>query len=175
LGEIGVLGVLYDSTYGHGLDIDGTGYIRIHTYHASGRVAIDNGEIYFHKAASVGSDRRLKYNINALDQKYDSFFDALLPSSYGLGDELSEITHTGFIAQEVEAALQHAGLTNDQFAGLTLPADETEYYSIAYTEFIALNTWQIQKLKPRMTAAEQEIASLKQEIQQLRAELEALK
>jgi peptidoglycan hydrolase CwlO-like protein len=43
---------------------------------------------------------------------------------------------------------------------------------LRYTEFIALNTWQIQRLKPRMTAAEQEIAALKQEIAELKSQLQ---
>ena len=174
MGDIGTLSAYHSSSYGHGLELEGTSYLRIRTYDNDGRIALDYGDIYFHKAATVGSDRRLKYNINVLDQRYDNFFDALLPVSYGLGDELLEKTHTGFIAQEVEAALHHAGLTNDQFAGLTPPINETEYYSIAYTEFIALNTWQIQQLKPRVTAAEEEIEKLKLEIAQLREEIKNL-
>jgi hypothetical protein len=49
------------------------------------------------------------------------------------------------------------------------------YWQLRRDEFVSLNTWQIQLLKPRMAAAEQEIAALKLEIQQLREELEALK
>jgi hypothetical protein len=46
---------------------------------------------------------------------------------------------------------------------------------LRYSEFIALNTWQIQLLKPRMTAAEQEILELKEEVRRLSSELENLK
>jgi hypothetical protein len=38
-------------------------------------------------------------------------------------------------------------------------------------EFVALNTWQIQKLKPRMTEAEERIYKLEQELQDLKLKL----
>jgi predicted nucleic acid-binding Zn-ribbon protein len=40
---------------------------------------------------------------------------------------------------------------------------------------VAINTWQIQLLKPRMTAAEEKIAQLELEISSLKSELENLK
>jgi cell division protein FtsB len=66
-------------------------------------------------------------------------------------------------------------LLKEGWGGLIPPDDGEQYYRLVYTEFIALNTWQIQKLKPRMTAAEQEILQLKNEIQQLRDEIKNLK
>jgi hypothetical protein len=45
------------------------------------------------------------------------------------------------------------------------PDNDTTYLALTYTEFVALNTWQIQKLKPRMSAVEQEIELLKLQIQ----------
>jgi predicted nucleic acid-binding Zn-ribbon protein len=38
-------------------------------------------------------------------------------------------------------------------------------------EFVALNTWQIQQLKPRMTEAEERIYKLEQELQELKSKL----
>jgi predicted nucleic acid-binding Zn-ribbon protein len=38
-------------------------------------------------------------------------------------------------------------------------------------EFVALNTWQIQKLKPRMTEAEERIYKLEQELAELKSRL----
>jgi predicted nucleic acid-binding Zn-ribbon protein len=55
------------------------------------------------------------------------------------------------------------------------PLDENTEWGFRYEEMNALNTWQIQKLKPRMTAAEQEIEQLKLQVQSLTEELENLK
>ena len=122
-----------------------------------------------------GSDARLKVDIHNIQDNYQSFYDKLIPRGYKYLKPIDENTgyRFGFIAQEVLNALEESGLPTDWAAVQTDMT--TDYLSLAYTEFIALNTWQIQKLKPRMTAAEQEIASLKLEIQRLRAELEALK
>ena len=128
-----------------------------------------------HTTPTYGSDRRIKYNISQLSDSYEEFFNALQPSRYGMVEEETGEIHCGFIAQEVEQALLASGMKTTDFAGLTKPYTEEDLYSLKYAEFIALNTWQIQKLKPRMTAAEQEIENLKLEIQQLRLELENLK
>jgi hypothetical protein len=53
-------------------------------------------EIWARDGASSTSDRRLKQNISLLSSSYDSFFDALRPSTYQWLNE--SITHTGFIA-----------------------------------------------------------------------------
>jgi hypothetical protein len=37
---------------------------------------------------------------------------------------------------------------------------EEEYYSIRHEEFVALNTWQIQKAKARITELEERVAEL---------------
>lgn len=125
---------------------------------------------------SSDSDVRLKNSIQTFTIEYENFFNGLRPVCFKYNYETSDKKHTGFIAQEVEEALSRANLTKQDFSGLfTKKRKEGEFYKINYTEFISLNTWQIQKLKPRMTAAEQEIASLKLEIQSLRTELENLK
>ena len=127
--------------------------------------------------ASDASDACLKYDIEPLEEKYEKFFDLLVPKSYKYLDGTSQRIHTGFIAQEVIEALLKAKLTEKEFAGvLTLVhTDGRERLYLRKDEFVALNTQQIQKLKPRMTAAEQEILQLKNEIQQLRDEIKNLK
>lgn len=125
------------------------------------------------------SDRRLKNSISAYDRRYELFFDALKPCRFKFNEPSNNIFayNTGFIAQDVEEAKLKAGLSDDDWAGLITVNKETEEESLAlyYSDFISLNTWQIQLLKPRMSAAEQEIAQLKLEIQQLRTELQNLK
>ena len=77
----------------------------------------------------------------------------------------------------MEESLFNNGLTTTDFAGVCIDKDINGNlkYFLRYEEFIALNTWQIQKLKPRMTAAEEKILQLEQEITKLKAELAILK
>jgi hypothetical protein len=126
---------------------------------------------------SGSSDYRLKKNIDNLSEKYDDFFNLLSPSSFEFyqPSDNRDVCHIGFIAQEVQDAIKWSGLAEREWGGLTTYTEQdATYYALTYTEFIALNTWQIQKLKPRMTAAEQEIEKLKLEIAQLREELKNL-
>ena len=123
---------------------------------------------------AITSDRRAKYDIIDLNEKKEVLFDNLKARSFKYIEGSRGREHLGFILDELEQAMVIAGIASEDFAAYCAPQDG-RYGAIRYGEFIALNTWQIQKLKPRMTAAEQEIASLKLEIQQLRAELEALK
>lgn len=54
-------------------------------------------------------------------------------------------------------------------------SENESYWSLRRDEFVSLNTWQIQKLKPRMTSAEGKIAQLELQISSLTTELENLK
>lgn len=119
---------------------------------------------------SSGSDKKIKHDINNLSEKYSIFFDQLRPvsfiyneNSFGYGS--SQRTHTGFIANEVETALTNSNLTTQEFAGFVHQEATEEYEDLLclrYEEFIALNTWQIQKLKQRVTELENEIKEIKQ-------------
>lgn len=103
---------------------------------------------------SVGSDLRIKNSIGYNLDKYDNFFMALKPSRFKYNDGTSGRFHLGFIAQEVEQAMEEAGLTTRDLAALIKePVQEvredgiTDFrYGLRYGEFIALNTHMIQKL-----------------------------
>jgi predicted RNase H-like nuclease (RuvC/YqgF family) len=66
-------------------------------------------------------------------------------------------------------------LTTQDCAAYCVDNFETGDGGIRYEEIVSLNTWQIQKLKPRITAAETKIASLELEISQLKSEIQNLK
>ena len=125
------------------------------------------------KCLDTDSDRRLKFNITDFTEEYDVLFDCLAPRKFSYVNLSEDGVHMGYIVDEVERAINIAELKQKLLACNS--ATEFKYGSLAYEEFIALNTWQIQKLKPRMTTAEQEILKLKNEIQSLRAEIENLK
>lgn len=109
------------------------------------------------------SDRRLKNNICRLTNDYDKFFDALHPVTYCFKSDISPITHFGFIAQDVEhGLLQYNGI--DKKYGIVEHDDKTDWYHLNYQEFTALNTWQIQQLKHRVSELEQRIQELEAKI-----------
>lgn len=121
------------------------------------------------------SDATKKKDIEYSLDPYDNFYDSLKPVSYKFIDNQSDRTHIGFISQDVETSLVNSGLTSKDFAGfIKSPITDkdtnevTGYnYALRYGEFIALNTWQIQKLKTR-------IEKLEAKIEELTAKLEAL-
>lgn len=72
-----------------------------------------------------GSDRNIKNSIEALPEKYVRMFELVEPKRYKLNNGTSGRFHTGFIAQEVEAAMQKCGITSQEFAGWRRPSART--------------------------------------------------
>ena len=107
-------------------------------------------------SANSSSDARIKRDIEPLSKEYEAFFDNLTPRRFRYKDGTSGRYHTGFVAQEVVSALDSAGLTTKQFAGAVLwcPGTEDECWHLRKDEFVALNTWEIQKLKKRIAELE---------------------
>lgn len=151
------------------------------------------GQIYSTSSSISTSDRNMKKYINDISDKYEAFYDKLKPSTFkfrtdkALTDEPhAGRTHTGFISQDVEESLTESGLTAKDFAGfckdlkterqydedekaidvpvLDKDGNEQYMYSLRYEEFIALNTWQIQKLKARVKELEMLVKELKETV-----------
>lgn len=120
---------------------------------------------------SSDSDIRLKKDIETYSDKYDLFFDLLNPVRYKYVTGTSNRYHTGFIAQEVVDSLANSNLTMQDFAAVMLynEGQEAEKWRLRRDEFVALNTWQIQKAKARITELENTVAELKTQIQTLTA------
>lgn len=98
------------------------------------------------------SDKNKKNTIKTLSSRYDKVFDLLKPVSYKFNENTSGRTHIGFIAQDVKEAIEKAELTTKDFAGYCEWIDDCgdAGYGLRYSEFVALNTEQIQKLKKRI-------------------------
>lgn len=114
-------------------------------------------------ATSVQSDRNKKNTIQNISDVYDTIFDALTPVTYKYNNGTSNRLHTGFIAQDVESAVLAAGLETKDLAAVCYDINEDGdkvNYTIRYSEFVPLNTWQIQKLKARVAELEEKIALL---------------
>ena len=109
---------------------------------------------------AYSSDQRLKNNINIMDDKYSILFDNLKPITYKFNsDGDSAKIRMGFIAQDVQKAIGVSGLENLNCV-YSSEGTEEEYLRLSYTDFIALNTWQIQKLKTRVEELEKKLAAL---------------
>ena len=123
------------------------------------------------------SDIRVKNSISTLPIEYEIFFDKMEPTRYKYNEGTSNRYHTGFIAQQLVTALEESNLTAQDFAGVMLlaPGTENECWYLRRDEFVALNTWQIQKLKPRVSALEQAILDYESRISALETEIQNLK
>ena len=113
-------------------------------------------DIYAASGTINTSDREKKEAIVYGLSKLDGLLDKLEPCTFRFRDGASGRSHAGFIAQDVEAALEELGLTTADFAGLVKsPREDGGYdYFLRYNECIPINTWEIQKLKARVAELE---------------------
>lgn len=111
------------------------------------------------QSAISTSDRNEKNSIESLPSQYDTFFDQLIPVRYKFNHNESNRFHVGFIAQDVKEALDIADISSSDFAGYISfdKKDGSKGYGLRYSEFIALNTYEIQKLKKRITELESQL------------------
>lgn len=117
------------------------------------------------KAGQNASDERLKTNITEFDDKLDTIFDNLKPVQFEYSKEfLGTGVRFGYTAQDVIESFENEGMdvSNYSFIYETEIEDgsEDKYYQVNKADFIALNTWQIQKLKARVEELENKLAAL---------------
>ena len=113
-------------------------------------------DIYANNSMIQTSDREAKEDIVYGLTRYDALFDTLRPVSFRFRDGTSGRTHLGLISQDVEAALEAAGLTDVEFAGFVRSAEPEGKvrYGLRYGEFVAMLIEQVQALKARVSALE---------------------
>lgn len=148
-----------------GLDVGGTSYGDSRITHNGWQTIgfnSDGGTLYGTWYGSVSeattSDVNKKHEIEGLTAAYSALFDVLTPRLYKYNDGTSNRVHVGFIAQEVEAAINAAGLTTQDFAGfvrtqrrINKETDQLEEVCcLRYEEFIALCVNEIQALKKKV-------------------------
>jgi len=129
---------------------------------------VTSGQVGSSEPISQTSDARMKNSIAYDLDRYKSFFQALKPCSYKFNDGTSGRYHIGYIAQDIENAINESGIESTDFAGFVRTKPEEGFhikladeYQLRYSEFTALNTYMIQ-------SALREIGRLKTEIQTLR-------
>jgi hypothetical protein len=137
------------------------------TYGSTKTVSV-TGTLKVNGQSVTGSDRRLKKDIVELkNSKYIEFFDNINPVSFNMinddnEDHLKKI-RLGFIAQDIEDALIKSNLTPNDFAGLKKDYN-TDYYYLAYDQFIALNTAKIKQLEEIIKSQQKQIDELKSKL-----------
>lgn len=104
-----------------------------------------------------GSDRNIKNSIEALPEKYVRMFDLVEPKRYKLNNGTSGRYHAGFVAQEVEAAMQKCGITSQEFAGWAAAKrkDGSETYFLRYSEFIPILWAKVREQEERLKRLEE--------------------
>lgn len=150
-----------------------TSYLRGHDV----RMYAQGGGVYLGNSGStaVTSDENLK-NITDIDDRYINFYKSIKPIKY-IYKLKGHRTHLGFGARQIEQSLINSGLTTEEFAGILIDKDFTVYadengtgedihynelYSLRYEEFIALNTYMIQKLFKHNEEQARQIKDLKE-------------
>lgn len=111
----------------------------------------------------TSSDMNVKNSIEYLPNNYDILFDNLVPRRFKYNKGTSNRYHTGFIAQEILTALEKSNLTTEDFATimhLPEPMENGAEWALRKEEIVALNTWQIQKLKARIAKLEEKLADI---------------
>ena len=150
------------------------------------------GQVYSSSSSISTSDRNMKKDIEPLSEKHIQFFTMLQPVSFQFKDGTSGRTHIGFISQDVEMAMEACELTSLDFAGFCkdqkmktvvktveteegvkeieeiVPVDGEYIYSLRYEEFIALNTYVIQRQHTQINEMHTELDMLKCEIEMIK-------
>ena len=119
--------------------------------------------VYASSGEIITSDREKKNSIDYDMTAYEKLFDGLKPCSFKLNDGTSGRRHVGMIAQDVEAAMEAAGLSTKDFAGFVKAPRKDEDGNIIegeydlflrYDDFAGMCIAEIQKLKARVAELE---------------------
>jgi hypothetical protein len=122
----------------------------------------------------IDSSRNVKHNIESLSDDYSILFDNLRPVRFKYNDGQSGRYHTGYILDELKSAMDIAGLNTSDLAAYCVSDKETGDGGIRYGEMVSLNTWQIQKLKPRVATLEEKVQALEAENAELKEQMAKL-
>ena len=107
------------------------------------------------------SDKNKKNSIQTIDEKYSLLFDNLRPVTFKFNDGTSDRTHIGLIAQEVKEAAETVGLTTQEVAAYCeWEEGDTTTCGVRYSELVALNIYEIQKLKARVKELEDKLSTV---------------
>ena len=115
--------------------------------------------IYGQSGTINTSDRSEKFDVQPLADVYSIIFDSLIPVTFKYVENTSDRTHIGLVAQDVKDAVLAVGLTTKEFAGYCEweKDDKSLGCGLRYSEFVAMNIYEIQKLKARVKGLEEKL------------------
>lgn len=134
---------------------------------------ICSDQLFLTQGIQYTSDRNMKRDIVQMGDVQEQLFDKLTPITFKFTKKDSRRTHYGFISQDVEESLYELGLTPDDFAGfckdvyINDDGEETTIHTLRYSEFIALNTYMIQKLRAENKKLTEKINLLEDKLNKL--------
>ena len=111
-------------------------------------------------SSNNSSNKNIKNNIHDFDDRYDVFFDNLRPQLYKYNSRPDDGYSMGYIWQEVNESLAKSNLTRNDVGAVYEDKFIDGGLGLRKTDFIALNTWQIQKLKTRIEELENRLSEL---------------
>lgn len=128
------------------------------------------GIAYVHAASwSYGSDRRLKSDIKDSPLGLD-FIKTIRPVSYFRKDDVNKKTEYGFIAQELEVALNNAGSTNNGI----LSHSPNGMFAVRYNDFLPITIKAVQEQQEEIESLKKDNAELMKTNAAILKRLEAL-
>ena len=151
--------------------------------------------IYSKTALNVSSDLNVKKDIVEIDDRYIEMFDLIQPYAYKFIDGTSGRTHTGFISQYVENAMNEVGLKDTDLAFFCKDAlyeevkdedgnvieinpildedgNQKYFYSLRYEEYIAIMVEKMKRMEKRINELETKLDKV-EELEARLAKLEA--
>ncbi|MCM1220613.1 MAG: tail fiber domain-containing protein [Lachnospiraceae bacterium] len=110
---------------------------------------------YSSQEFATSSDRRVKTDISYDLSKYKELLLKLRPAKFKLVNDPNKLYHTGYIAQDLEQAMQELGMPLEDFAGLAYSYQDGEkQYYIRYGEFVSIVTALLQEIDKRLKVVE---------------------
>jgi len=141
---------------------------------ASNKVRIGNSSVTVIEGQvnwSVGSDRRLKENIDYSDKLGLEFVNGLETATFTYKDDPAKRHHDGLIAQDVNNVLDKSGLT---FSGLVESDNEEKTFNLSYAEFVIPLINSVKELNNKSRGQQNRIEDLQKEINELKSLVNSL-
>jgi hypothetical protein len=113
---------------------------------------------------SVYSDARMKSKIQNSELGL-SFIQKLRPVTYAYKHDSTETIYTGFLAQEVEAAVVASG--QKEFSAVLKPQHAKDHYSLRYAEFVVPLVKAVQQQQQIIDKQKEKIETLEQRLKAL--------